>query len=230
MRFARPFSPLFPNSMYLCTINFLKARFRPDEPICLTLIGHPGARSNVVAAIYDDHDQVLRDIDALDGTCHIYVNLNRVMRTRITNRIDFSRGWRFDGRYVERRTGLLFDIDSNRDTPMATPDQLVAANALADKLREHLLPTLGEPQTDVMTGNGRQIVYEIDLPKSSDLPERILRKQAKKFEGDGAHIDTGVHDVARIIRVPGTENVKSQPGRRAHLVSAALAAHPIGAC
>jgi len=192
-------------------------RYRPEEPIALVLIGHPHARHKIASGIYTCRERLIEDIRAYDGLCNVYANLNRLQAFpvdwRADNRVMFDCGWRFNTHNVERRTGLFFDIDAVRDQPRANEQQLKAANDLADRLRE----TLGEPQTDVMTGNGRQITYAIDLPVDSDLPERILRKQSEIFNTPGAKIDTGVHDAARIMRVPGTLNLKAQ--RRAELLT-----------
>ena len=69
------------------------------------------------------------------------------------------------------------------------------------------------------------ILFRVDLanePASDTLVQTALTALASEFNTAGVHVDTGVFNAARLFRVPGTVNAKSntpQPDRPWTLVT-----------
>jgi hypothetical protein len=85
----------------------------------------------------------------------------------------------------------------------------------------------GRPWFHGTSGSGGMLLYRIDLPndaESAALLAGCLAALAERFPADGVRIDTGVFNAARLFRVPGTVNAKSntpQPDRPWALVAGA---------
>jgi len=77
-----------------------------------------------------------------------------------------------------------------------------------------------------MSGNGFYLLYAIDRPNddaATALIKRVLEGLAARFDTAAAHIDTSVHNAARIMGLVGTTKVKGdslpdRPHRRSQVV------------
>lgn len=128
---------------------------------------------------------------------------------------------------VERRTRLLIDVDAPREVThvSASDEEKNQAIAHAEEIRVYLNQRGWPRPIEVDSGNGRQLIYRVDLPASDEgLVERVLRGLASAFpRGDGG-VDRSVHNPARIMRLPCTWNRKGfdtqdRPHRMARVLS-----------
>lgn len=132
-------------------------------------------------------------------------------------------GKRAETAIVPRRRRLFFDIDPERvgakGADMATDTERACAAAFRETVEE-FLSGLGwpKPAQRGSSGNGEFLVYLIDEPNDADtdqLLEHVLHGVAKATTDiPGAHIDTGVHDAPRIMKVPGTVVAKNASAGR----------------
>lgn len=125
---------------------------------------------------------------------------------------------------VLRRRWFFVDVDPNRPPKTgATEVERAAAQRSAERIVEEL-DARGFPQPiEVDSGNGVHLWYRVDLPAADDIVERFLCALAARHDDDGAHVDTGVYNAARIMRLPGTWNRKGddtpeRPHRLARIV------------
>ncbi|MCK9469306.1 MAG: YfjI family protein [Porticoccaceae bacterium] len=168
-------------------------------------------------------------IETLVGYSGVYVTLNPLdpARNTVSHRLARSgRANRSAGDIdVLRRRWLFLDVDPDRPSGAATDEERARAAALADVTRARL-EDLGWPEpVEVDSGNGRYLLYRVDLPAMDDGAVRdVLDGIARTCTGDGAHIDTAVANPSRIIRVAGTLNRKGdgeepRPWRMAEMIA-----------
>jgi hypothetical protein len=120
---------------------------------------------------------------------------------------------------ISRRLVLPFDSDPVRPTGVAateTQRQLAFEQSAAF---ERALCALGWPQPAlVSTGNGACRYFACDLP-ADYATDALLRTfyacAAKKFAAPGVSLDTSVQNRGRVMRLPGSLNVKA--GRRCEI-------------
>lgn len=128
---------------------------------------------------------------------------------------------------MERRTRLLIDVDAPREVSSvsASDAEKGRADALAKEIRGYLADRGWPEPIELDSGNGRQLVYAIDMPAADGgLVERVLRGLATRFPRDDGGVDTTVHNPARIMRLPCTWNRKGfdtedRPHRMARVLS-----------
>lgn len=131
---------------------------------------------------------------------------------------------RADAQIIGRRRRILFDCDPERGdglggAAMATVEERAFAIALRDAVQAHLTG-LGWPDPSQRggSGNGGFLVYTLDLPNDADTGEvirRVLEGTARATAHlAGAHLDTGVHDAPRIMKLPGTVVAKEAGSNR----------------
>ena len=110
---------------------------------------------------------------------------------------------------IVRRRWLLIDCDPRRASGVSSSNlEHDFALAKAREIRDGL-SSLGWADP-IMTdsGNGAQLMYRIDLPADDgELVRRVIGEIAKASSEQVA-IDTSVHNLARIWRLPGTMNCK----------------------
>lgn len=129
---------------------------------------------------------------------------------------------------VTRRRLLYVDIDPLRPSAVnATAGETAAAMERTGQAVAWLSSELGfpDPLFHGTSGSGGMLLYRIDLPNDPDTTEQIagcLQALSDVLSDDVVKIDTGVYNAARIFRVPGTINAKSntpQPDRPWTLVT-----------
>lgn len=132
---------------------------------------------------------------------------------------------------VARRHLFFVDVDAERPTGInASADEIEAAMARTAEAARWLdiEAGFGRPWFDGTSGSGGMLLYRIDLPNddtSTAILNGCLTALAEAFPTDGVKIDTGVFNAARLFRVPGTVNAKSntpQPDRPWSLVTGIL--------
>ncbi len=129
---------------------------------------------------------------------------------------------------VLHRRLFFVDVDAERPSAInANREEIDAAMARTEDVAAWLDAEagFGRPWFHGTSGSGGMLLYRIDLPNddaSTELLKGCLEALAAAFPADGVKIDTTVFNAARLFRVPGTVNAKSntpQPDRPWTLVT-----------
>jgi hypothetical protein len=141
---------------------------------------------------------------------------------------------------VLRRRWLLVDVDrakadENRDQS-ATDGEKRAAEELATEIADHLTARGWPPPVVIDSGNGRHLLYRIDLPNDDEgrvLCREALHALARRFDGPRGAVGRECHDARRIAKLPGTwarkgVDTSDRPHRMARLVSVPNAVEIVG--
>ncbi len=191
-------------------------------------------RSGTVSGYFDDAEAAAAALASYDGRVPgIYLTLNPVRppaNAGALNRLEELVHTTSADRDILRRRALLIDVDYQRPSgTSATDEELESCLAVAQRIRLFLEDECGWPEgAAVMSGNGAHLFYRIDLANDEagrDLVKRLLTALAARFDEGGLHVDTGVYNAARIVKVPGTmackgENLAERPHRRSRVLSA----------
>jgi hypothetical protein len=160
--------------------------------------------------LYDDREALIRSVLGMNGieAKAIYWTINNIspaLASRVTNRMAPAvQGGCIANRDINNIDNLFLDYDSKGSRAAV---QHLASNV------ESYLNTLGWPAPLYMdSGTGCYHFYRVDLPASeSQSIKTTIKNLAARFNTDAAIIDTKCGNPARISRVPGTYNRKSQP-------------------
>jgi hypothetical protein len=131
---------------------------------------------------------------------------------------------------VTGRRYLLIDVDPTRPAGVcATDTEKAAAWEVAGAVRGVMAARLSSPII-VDSGNGFHLYYQLpaEMPgghcdSASDPIARLLAVLARKFDADGATIDTKVYNPSRIMKIPGTwakkgRNSADRPHRQSRVI------------
>lgn len=149
---------------------------------------------------------VLRELEGFD--CFVTLNPSRGLAMRAS--LDTVTGWR----------AVLVDLDLDGGTSVTTRDldDVVAAASLL--LGVELAPAI------IDTGRGMHLWLlfdEIPAPSWAGAATRqFLNALARAVANDRWHVDTGVSDLARLARLPGSVN--SRTGRRVQVLTPGVSA------
>jgi hypothetical protein len=131
---------------------------------------------------------------------------------------------------ILRRRWFLVDVDpvkADRDSSSTEAEKDAAGAVQLGIVLD--LNTRGWPAPVLLdSGNGYHLLYRVDLPNdepSRDLIRDALKALAAKHDTPGATVDKGVHNAARISKLPGSwarkgPDTPARPHRLARLVSA----------
>jgi len=170
---------------------------------------------------FDRLSCLVSELSRLDGKANLYAGRNpRPMRFReqypvAYNRVDGAQRRGGSSCDIEFLTCLYLDVDPvrERDTP-STGEEVEAAVAAAQSLSADFVGSVV-----CMTGNGAAVlvpVRQYRVPKGFRTFEaKCKRWEAslrERVETDGRLKLDFMQDLARIIRIPGTLNVKGTPG------------------
>jgi putative DNA primase/helicase len=173
---------------------------------------------HTASGYFDDPASLASAVASWDGRANVYVTLNPVAPAllsraadRILPRADHTTS---DAEIVQRRW-LMFDIDPVRPAGISSTDaELAAAHEVADRAMA-FLGVVGWPEPlVVMSGNGYQVLYRVDLPNepaSLTLVQEVLEEVAASCDSAAAHIDRAVANAARLAALVGTRKVKGDP-------------------
>ena len=112
---------------------------------------------------------------------------------------------------IVARHWFIVDCDPTRPSgTAATDEEKAAAHDLMEAVYHHLVRVLGWPEpVQIDSGNGFYLLFRIVLPtQDGGLVKRCLTALGARNDTDTAHIDTGMDNPARLIRLPGTPNCK----------------------
>lgn len=219
--------------MHNHTFHYIDSLYEPDE--LLALVGLDGGRQfgRTSIGFYRDRKAFYRDAGRLNGKLNLYVNLNRLnpdLYGRAADRFRTYSPTRFTDAEVVWRPRLCVDLDPVRLSGINSTDaELQAALELGASVRDYLAGQFGVAPLPVHSGNGVQLICKIDEPVESPLVERLLKHLDSKFSNRHCKVDTTLSDAARIVRLPGTLNMKGddipeRPRRIAQLLEVRSAA------
>ncbi len=201
------------------TTHMLHALFEPGDCFEIRIfdVCRSGDRFPHIESGYFDYEHIGSIPSLLDGLASytgVYVTMNPVnpaLLARANNRlIRAKRGLTTSDEDIITRRWLFIDIDPVRPAGISATDS-EKANAL-DKLIEVKdgLASMGftEPLC-VDSGNGFYLIYRIDGNPGVSLIKETL-EALSVCSDDKVHIDTSVHNAARICRLAGTFNRKGE--------------------
>ncbi len=220
------------------------AAFAPDDVRrFLSLLHEPGdvfeirlpkyGRFKFTASGYFDNvDDATAAVGRWDGKASAFVTLNPInpaLMARAANKIIERAEATTADEDIERRARLFIDLDAVRPSGISsTEDELAAAEALRGEIAAFLRSRGWPDPLVVMSGNGANLLYRIDLPNDDDardLVAALLRSLAARFDSERVKVDTSVSNAARIMGLVGTLKMKGdstddRPHRRSYVTSA----------
>jgi hypothetical protein len=217
--------------------EWLRRVVEPDSVIELRIlecVDNPKFGSFTVAGYFDSEHLDELASDAMYWTrkaagCYVTINpVKPCLLARAANRVVVRTRQTTADADVERRVGLVFDVDPVRPAGIsATDEEKALARACIDRLVADLtgrgwpVPILAD------SGNGFHARYRVALANNegaSELVKRVLKGAAARFSDDRVTIDTALFNPARIIRLYGTASRKGddrpdRPHRWAGVIS-----------
>jgi hypothetical protein len=224
--------------------RFYKLITRPGD---VREIRDPKTSDGVLYAYCDNEDAFVRAAAEWSGRAPgIYATANPVLRALMKDApntlIPFKS--KLDGKGVQIN-GLAgddsitqcaiqyIDVDAGQDADeSSTDEQQAGALALTDQTYDYLISegVLPSAMIKAGTGNGGGIYLAIEMansPESTELRSRFLQYLDFRLGGNKnePHIDTGVFNAARIVKIPGTmackgPNTTERPHRLARIITA----------
>jgi putative DNA primase/helicase len=171
---------------------------------------HNGRYRETLGGYFDNIDDLLREISKIRLAVGIYITLqpchpdllHRAKNKLIRQKKDYST----PDKYITAYRWLPIDSDPERVSNISsTEEEHEKAIAHSLKIRQ-ALSELGWPEP-VLTdsGNGSHLLYPIDEPVSNpQFIKRVLEGLAHRFDEDGIHVDQGLFNPSRIIKLYGT--------------------------
>lgn len=197
-----------------------------------------GEWHGVVSGYFVSLDKLLEAARRLDGHAGgVYVTMNPAkpeLLARCAHRIERSPKYTTNDSEIVRRTTLLIDIDPVRPSGIsATDEEHNLALALADEVQAYLT-SVGFPDPLVAdSGNGAYVAYRIDEPcDDGGLVQRVLAGLAFRFDNAHAHVDQGVYNPSRLVKLIGTlarkgDPLPDRPHRRSRVIRAPQVLAPV---
>lgn len=192
-----------------------------------------GQYRSTVSGYFDDLGKAVQAISEIESRepIAVYFTLNPVNRdllARCANRVQSkAKNTSTDADVVSRRW-LFVDIDPKRPAGISATDGEVAhATAISDAIQSELR-SLGWPEpVQGMSGNGRYLMYRIDLPNddaSRDLVREVLHGLAYRHNTDHAEVDCSTFNAARVCKVLGTharkgDSLSERPHRKSWFIN-----------
>lgn len=188
-------------------------------------------QKGVVSGYFDDLSALAEAAACWSGrAAGAYVTVNPVEPTllaRSPNRVTERAKHATRDHEIARRRWLFIDLDPVRPSGVAATDteHQVAADRVSE-IRTSLSSDGWPDPLLVDSGNGAYLLYRIDLPNdasTTSLIKQVLARLALRFGDDRVVIDQATANAGRLIRLPGTLNMKGdntveRPHRLARLV------------
>ena len=205
--------------------RFLNTIWLPGEVRELRV---PKTTQGTISGYYDNSEAFSRDAVNLSGKAPgVYQTINPVkpeLLARVSNRLKPFADFATSDRDILSRHFILIDIDPVRPSGISSTDaEQSLALELADRIETYLI-SHGLPSNSfikISTGNGTAFWLRINLPndkENTDLVKHFLESLDFQFSNNAVHVDTSVHNAARIAKIPGTmackgENTIERPHR-----------------
>jgi len=217
------------------TVRAMRLILEPGQVTELRALGVSTSdykRPHTVSGYFDDAEALAREAEQLtpyaNGVYFIPNVVNPALLARAENRVrPVGQEPLTSDKDIVARRWLLVDIDAKRPSGISsTNSEHDAAITKARQIRE-VLAGKGWPQPILAdSGNGAHLMYRIDLPVDDEgLVKRILEGLSLQFDDEHSHVDTTVHNPARIWKLYGTlsrkgDDVQDRPHRMARILEA----------
>jgi hypothetical protein len=199
---------------------------RPREVREVRILGYilpSGYGEPATASGYFDNAEALAT--ALDGigsrhATGIYITQNPVdpdLLARARNRLQRRPKHTTTDADITCLSHLTFDFDPVRKAGIsATDDELAQGLAVRDAFRHFVAEDLSwpEPVVSMMSGNGGQATWRIDLPATAEsraLVAAVLNAASALFSTEAVTVDTTLANPGRIVKLSGTAAAKGDP-------------------
>lgn len=160
----------------------------------------PGWGNSAVTLPGSDIDGIVNAVKNMGGCDRVYWIVNPVNPTltsgaKVTDPV--SRRW------------LLIDVDRNKDNSPddpATEDELESARKLTEEVHDYLAEQGWPEPVIVMSGNGWQLNYRIELNNDDFarvLVKKVLHKLNEQFQGTYGDVDRNVSKANQLAKMPG---------------------------
>jgi hypothetical protein len=171
----------------------------------------PNVRGHVVSGYFNQPDTLAQAVGAITRAAGIYITANPVkpeLLARAANRVrELGKGesTTSDADILSRRW-LLIDCDPERPAGISSTDsEHDASLAVAETLAASLMSEGWPAPIIADSGNGGHLMWRIDLPTDDGgMVKKCLEALAFRFNTNAVHIDTTVHNPARIWKLYGT--------------------------
>jgi hypothetical protein len=197
------------------------------------------AYGQTASGYFDTPEALAAAAVRFDGNANVFFTLNPVLPdllARANNRVVDRSEHATADQEVARRRWLFIDIDPVRPAGISSTEaERRVAQALVEDLAAFLTGEGWPAPIVAMSGNGYYALYRVDMvntPDSTALLKAVLSALASRFDTNDAHIDTSVHNAARIIGLVGTLKVKGdatedRPHRMSQLVAVPETLSPV---
>ncbi len=196
---------------------FLRILHEPGEVFEVRVINCPervgGSYTSTAAGCFNDASKAAQAIEQIEKLKPpaVYVTLNQcdpALLARGVNRLAAKAKATTTDANIIRRRWLFIDIDTKRPAGVSSTDaELADAVAVSDAIESAMQADKWPEPLRGMSGNGRYLLWRIDLPnddESKELIKSVLRWMATRFDNDGAEVDCSTFNAARIMKVLGT--------------------------
>ncbi len=172
-----------------------------------------GTFVSTASGYFNDVKIAASNIGYLESLCPpaIYLTMNQVkpaLFARAINRINHKASSTTTDSDIVRRWWLFVDMDPKRPAGVSSTDcELLEASKVSDTIRQAMRASMWPEPLQGMSGNGRYLLWRIDLPNDEDSKELVkcvLNTMAIQFDTDGAEVDCSTFNAARICKVLGT--------------------------
>ena len=228
--------------------RFLDRRYAPGELIELRAPGVPRDTGGNVTfhGVYNDREAFIRDAGFLTQKTKvpaIYVNLQTIKTEKpwqeaVTNALKTGDSGCVAGSDIARYSRLLIDADTSRpvgfEKESSTDEEKTRAYEVILAVKAYM-ESLGLFGDLYDSGNGYHNAYTIDLPATEDsklLLKAVLASLSARFSTESAHVDEGVYDLPRVVKLPGSfarkgKSTPERPHRWSGIISEAKELKPI---
>lgn len=173
-------------------------------------------KNGVLSGFFDNIDDIVKSVSLCNGVYNVYLGLNPRNKALFDSdpaRNTLRRGKAAGNSDIIAIREFYIDLDCQREANTNSTDAelkevaRVAKKVITELQKRHIKYILS------LSGNGIHIFIRLpDCPNNKDTTAKIkqlLGWFARIFDTPLVHVDTGVHDPARIVRCPGTLNVKA---------------------
>lgn len=172
----------------------------------------------IYSGFFNNIENVMVELSNVVSAKGIYYAINPVSKETVKykysgniNRLERGQATKTDD--VESRGYVLIDIDSNREGDESkiptTDEQHKHSQKVLYRVNEYLIKKGWKEPLVSSSGNGYHALYKVDMPvEDTTTIKNLLKSLNEKFGDEKSKIDTVVHDLPRICRLPGTRNCK----------------------
>jgi len=186
---------------------------------------------DILNGVYDaDHvGELVRDllVTSTDRAYMWWATLNPFDDAILTTNM-LSWGFGIPKQQITRACWLIIDFDPIRPEAEANAGEREASRLLMETVQAFLLARGFPAPWIVMSGNGYQLRYRVDLPAdhpSEQLLKHLMVLLHKLYTNPAVKVDTSLWDLPRVLKIPGRIPAKDCRLRIAHSALRRLSAN-----